>query len=666
MTSETPERAIGEAQIEIVANGTPRSTRFEDTYYDTADGLGESRHVFLEGCDLLRAWVGHPTYTIGETGFGTGLNFLSTWHAWRTSEYRPNRLNYVSLEGYPLNAVKLGEVLKPWPELEPIAKQLIDSYPVPQPGYHKRFFENGQVSLTLLFGQALPILKSLDAQVNAWFLDGFAPDRNPEMWRLDLFQEIARLSAADAKLATFTVAGQVRRDLERVGFTVMKINGWGNKRHVLAGHHDASKNQTPPKPPTEPWYRVKRPTIAQHKSAVVIGSGLAGAFTAHALKRRGCKVTVIERNPDIAQETSATPAAVFMPRLTAGASLDGDVYAHAWPHLLNELQELASKGHDFGLRQCGVLQLALTPDEQNRQTIINTDGTMPKPLVQLVSAADASACAGLSLNQGGLYFPDGGVLSAPRLCEALLDDVVVLTNHRANRLEHEDKQWIVSDGNDTPIAKADSVVIACGLDSTAFEQAVWLRLTARRGQITRVPPTPTSQALSCVVAGEGYITPADDGLHAIGATFDHVKEGERGAALKPNRKSDERNLEHINILTPGLIEDIVSSEGSWAGLRSTTSDHLPVVGPLPDHDAYVHDFSELRHGHRWSEYSDARYHDGLYVMTGLGAHGTVVAPIAAEVITSQIFGDPSPLPRSLSQALHPGRFIVRDLKRQTK
>ncbi|MDG2242772.1 MAG: bifunctional tRNA (5-methylaminomethyl-2-thiouridine)(34)-methyltransferase MnmD/FAD-dependent 5-carboxymethylaminomethyl-2-thiouridine(34) oxidoreductase MnmC [Rhodospirillaceae bacterium] len=663
MTSETPERAIGEAQIEILANGTPRSIQFEDTYYDARDGLGESRHVFLKGCDLPKAWAGHDTYTIGETGFGTGLNFLSAWQAWLTSHNRPTRLNYVSVEGFPLDAGKLNDVLRPWPELDPIAKQLIESYPIPQPGYHRRFFENGQISLTLLFGQALPILTTLDARVDAWFLDGFAPDRNPDMWHPDLFQEIARLSTPDAKLATFTVAGQVRRDLEKAGFNLQKRSGLGNKRHVLAGRYSASPIHPPPEPPTEPWYRLKKPPIAQHKTAVVIGSGLAGAFTAHALKRRGCAVTVIERNPNVAEETSATPAAVFMPRLTAGASLDGGVYAHAWSHLLYELQDLVTKGHDFGLHQCGALLPALTPDEKRRQTTISASGVLPKQFLQMLSAGDASARAGHSLEQGGLYFPDAGFLSAPRLCEALLDSVSVLFNQRADRLDCEGAQWIVNDNNNTKIANADFVVIAGGLDSAAFEQTAWLPLTARRGQITQVPSTPTSQTLKCVIGGEGYITPARDGLHAMGATFDHVREGEHAAALKPDSKSDQRNLELVNTVVPGLFERVISSGESWVGLRCTTNDHLPIIGPLPDHDSYIQDFSELRHGHRWSEYPDARYHNGLYVMTGLGAHGTVIAPLAAEVIASQIFGDPSLLPRSLSQALHPGRFIARDLKR---
>ena len=660
MTSKGKGVALGRAELEFDAQGTPRSTRFADTYYDAEDGLGESEHVFLAGCELPDAWADRATFTIGETGFGTGLNFLTTWRAWQNAQNRPHRLHYISVEGFPLSPDELRASLNRWHDLEPIAKELIENYPAPQPGYHRRFFADGQITLTLLFGPVRPMLESLDADVDAWFLDGFAPDRNPDMWHPDVFQELARLSQPDARLATFTVAGQVRRDLNASGFTVEKKSGWGNKREVLAGRFKGpAKKQR-----NEPWYRRPKTNAAQSKSVAVIGSGLAGAFTAHAFLRRGRAVTVIDRNPDVAAEASATPAAVLMPRLTAGASTDGDFYASAWSALLSALKDIENGGHDIGRQRCGTLQLAQNVDEERRQAAIIESERLQNELVKAVSAAEATRLTGVTVKHGGLFFPDGGYLSPRRLCAALLDGATVRTNQNAMSLECDGDKWVIKDQCGGVITAADDVVIAGAVNSVALAQSSWLPLSARMGQITRVTPTETSRSLQCVVAGEGYVTPAIQGLHVIGATFDHMGDGERHERPTPNAEADGRNLEQVKTLAPGLLTGSTWDTGkSWIGVRCTTSDHLPMAGPLPNHAGFLTDYSELRHGHRWSEYPDARYHDGLFVLTGLGAHGTVAAPLAAELIASQACGDPAPMPRGLANALHPGRFIVRDLKR---
>ena len=664
MASKEESFALEHALLEIDSRGTPRSRQFEDTYFDVEDGLGESRHVFLGGCELSDTWKDLDTFTIGETGFGTGLNFLATWHAWQISSNRPRRLNYISVVGFPLSIDDLAACLSRWSELAPYAEKLIKDYPPPRPGYHRLFFEGGQVSLTLLCGPVLPMLQNLDANVDAWFLDGFAPDRNPDMWHPDVMREIARLSQPDARLATFTVAGQVRRELETVGFSIEKRAGWGKKREVLCGQFDRSMTESHPEIPTEPWYKIPKPAASLGKSVTVIGSGLAGAFAANAFQRRGCKVTVIDRHSEIATEASAAPAAVLMPRLTAGASSDGDFYASAWTTLLSILQDIEGKGHDIGRQRCGTLQLAQSADEERRQSAVINAGRLPDTLVRSVSTAEASALSGIAVGHGGLFFPDGGTLSPRLLCAALMDGVTVYTNRTAAELERNADGWFVKDVDGGIIAEASYVIVANALDSTGFQQSSWLPLTARRGQITRATPSQTSQALKCVIAGAGYLTPIEQGSHVIGATFDHVKNDRYDRQLRPTAEADKRNVEQIDLLTPGLLNGSTSNtENSWVGLRCTTSDHLPMAGPLPDHTAYLSDYSELRHGHRWSAYPNARYHDGLFVLTGLGAHGTVAAPLAAELIASQAFGDPSPVPRSIANALHPGRFIVRNLKR---
>ena len=679
MTSSRQFVHLKYADLDVGPNGTPRSKQFQDTYFDAKDGLAESRHVFLEGCGLPETWRERRHFTIGETGFGTGLNFLAAWHAWQEDPNRPDYLHYVSVEGFPLTQKDLANshlenTQKHWPELSSLSLDLTNSYPTPQPGYSRLFFDGGKVVLTLLFGEALDMLSGLEADVDAWFLDGFAPDRNPEMWRPEVLNEIARLSHKGTQLATFTVAGPVRRGLCDVGFSLSKRKGFGKKREVLHGVFEGPLIESR----QEPWFKrpifkkpvFKSPALHTKPSAeiAVIGSGLAGSAAAYAFQRNGFNVTVIEQQARIASGASSTPAAIFMPRLTAAPSVDGAFYATAWPRLIRLITTLQDRGFDLQNKACGALQLAANTGDEDRHHAIAGSGVLPDSYVRTVDAHEASELSGIHLGKSGLFFPHGGTVSSQLLCNALLHDSTVIMNARADDVRRDGEGWQVLNERGDTILKAGLVVLACGLETQRFTQAKRLQLIARRGQVTRVRQTTDSANLSCVVTGQGYVTPAVDGHHIIGATFDHLSESDRAENnLKPNASADRQNMQNAKALLsglPGSFESVaVDSAENWVGIRCTTADHLPLVGPLPDLETYEQDFAALRHGHRWTAYPDAQYHDGLYVLTGLGARGTVAAPLAAELLVSQATGQPLPVTRDIANALHPARFTIRELKR---
>lgn len=665
---DLPPHGLGRAELEPHAGRAPRSRQFNDTYYDAEDGLNESRYVFLDGCHMRQMWQQRASFVIGELGFGTGLNFLVTWNAWRQAwkndHEKPTRLHFISVEGFPLTRDQIEDALATWPELASLSEQLLNAYADAQPGFHRLTFESGHVVLTLLLGPALPMLENLDATVDAWFLDGFAPDRNTDMWHPDVLGHVARLSRTNTRLASFTVAGQVRRDLEAAGFQLEKRSGWGKKREVLAGTYTGPSSE----PVLEPWYRPPAGRPQQPCDVAIIGGGLAGAATAHAFNLRGCKTTVIDAGNEIASGASATPAAILMPRLTADHSIDGQFYATAWRACLALLDKVQADGFNIDRQVCGSLRLAESEAETRRQKAIVETGPLPDSLLSRLSATDTSEIAGLPITFGSLFFPQGGTLSPQRLCAALMKDTRVILNMRCADLRLEDARWQVLDDDGHLIANADIVILANGLASGSFQQAQWLPISARLGQVTRVASTEASAALKCVIAGEGYLTPPLSGEHVVGATFDHVSDADLAKGVPmPTEDADDRNLSVMRRLLPGTLDDITADGlNSWTGLRCTTPDHLPLAGPLPDYDAYTNDFAELRHGHRWSHYPNARYHQGLGVLTGLGAHGVITAPLAAELLASQMLGEPCPLPRDVANGLHPGRFIVRDLKRRLK
>nr|WP_256470340.1 tRNA (5-methylaminomethyl-2-thiouridine)(34)-methyltransferase MnmD [Sneathiella marina] len=220
----------------------PVSREFDDLYFSAENGLAESAFVFLAGNNLPHGWQQKSRFVIGETGFGTGLNFLAAWKLFDETAAPPHTLDFISFEKYPLRS----EIIRP--HLQPYSagfdgrlQKLLDRYPPIIPGFH-RLVLSERVTLTLIFedvNAAIPKLDTAgDMAVDAWFLDGFKPATNPDMWHPALFAQMARLSRKGTRLSTYTAAGQVRRDLAAAGFTVQKAPGFGRKRHMTTGIYD--------------------------------------------------------------------------------------------------------------------------------------------------------------------------------------------------------------------------------------------------------------------------------------------------------------------------------------------------------------------------------------------------------------------------------------------
>jgi len=315
-------------------DGRPKALLFDDSYF-APDPVAESRLVFLTGCGLPNAWSvpGGPA-RIGETGFGTGLNFLLTWQAWNAADHAPDTLDFVSIEAYPLSLEQLIQSHRGFAELEPYCKALQSRWPDRfEPGLHQFSFDDGRVRLSLIIGEAAQLAKAVvPGGVEAWFLDGFAPSRNPDMWRDDLFEAIAGQSAPGARLASFTAAGIVRRGLEAVGFQINREPGFAGKRHRITGELM--------RVPSRPWWFVEA-SPSQH--VTVKGAGVAGLCAAHALKQSGCAVYVCDP-AGLGAGASGNVAALVMPRVHIGGGAEGG--------LLNRYFDTA---HDLWTR-LGVLE----------------------------------------------------------------------------------------------------------------------------------------------------------------------------------------------------------------------------------------------------------------------------------------------------------------------
>jgi tRNA 5-methylaminomethyl-2-thiouridine biosynthesis bifunctional protein len=403
-----------------------------------------------------------------------------------------------------------------------------------------------------------------------------------------------------------------------------------------------------------PWFRPPPPAETPGH-ALIIGGGIAGAATASALMRRGWRVTVAERHDRVAAEASGNPAGIHMPRVVAGHSSERDFHASAFRY---GLAELARLGPAVVRQACGVLQLSTNERQIRQRDAVLRSGVLPPDMMRPVTHWEASELAGIPVSAEALWFPQGGWVEPGAFCRALLTGADVQTGIDVTALHREGGLWHASES----LEPADVVILANSLDARTFSQSAWLPLSPRRGQISVVRASERSAGLRCVVSHDGYIIPARDipardGEHVIGATFDHIEDAIPAPDQNADAADDVRNLAQLAAQFPGLLEPDSILAGR-ASLRAMTTDHLPLAGPMPMLERFAEDFAGLRQGRLERTFKNAACHPGLWVIAGLGARGLVTAPLAA-----QISGGLWPVGAEVAAALHPARFMVRDLKR---
>ena len=623
-----------QAQIEWI-NKQPYASAYGDIYFSSDSGLAETDYVFLQHNQLSQRWqtLTSQVFTIAETGFGTGLNFLCAWNLWRRCAPKSAHLHFISTEKHPLSKDDLSKALSIWPALIGLSQQLITNYEYLRPGWHRLVFDEGRVTLTLLIGDANQTLPHLKAHVDAWFLDGFAPAKNPDMWQVALFQQMARLSHTATTFATFTSAGDVKRGLQAAGFEVLKAAGFGKKREMLYGHF-ASQGSA-----------AHRDTV---KKAIVIGGGLAGTSSAEALARRGWQVNLIERHTALATEASGNPLGVLYPRLTGGETPLNSLALQGFLYTLGLLKHLSLKPDEYA--QCGVLQLAFNAREQQRLKKISSEYHY---LIQEVDSKTASELAGIKLNENGVFIAQAGWLNPASLCQALSQhpNIELQTSTQALKLIKQGESWQVW-GEEKLIDEAPVLILASANDTQAFSQSAHCELSSVRGQITLLAATEASDALKTVICTDGYLSPARQGWHCLGATF-----SPNDKATDIRAEDQASNLKMLTRLAPEWSNTYPLEQlQGRAAIRCSTSDYFPLAGA-------VLDAQQLKHNPpRYNACADSLpWLDGLYVNAGHGAKGLVNAPLCAEIVASLICGEPSPIPSSLLSALDPNRFLLKSM-----
>lgn len=489
-----------------------------DVYF-SGEGLEEKRAVFLRGCGLPEAWAGREHFVVGELGFGTGLNLLALWELWRA--HRPSataRLDVISFEGLLMPREAAARVHAGWPELAELSAGLRDNWPERARGVQRIVLGDG-VTLTLCVDEIAAAVAEARAHCDAWFLDGFAPAKNPEMWSTEVLAHVARMCAPGAQAATYTVAGDVRRNLQAVGFEVAKVPGHGRKKERLEARLVAGGS-----------LRVAGP-----KRVAIIGGGIAGACAARAFVRRGCAVTVYEQSEQLGAGASGNPIALVMPRLDAADGPAARALLEAWLYARRFYGELGADA----VQVLDAFHLPRGEREVARFAKLMADPPLDETLLQLEGA--------------GLRHVGAVAVKPEAALPKLMAGAEVRFGARVGAVDQID---------------ADLVVVCAGMGVADLAGADAPAIEGRLGQVDWV----RAEGKSHAVADGGYAVEAF-GQIVFGATFE-TADGEP----RVNEAATAHNLDVLARLRPDVVSGATEARAS---VRATTQDRLPFAGAAP-------------------------------------------------------------------------------------
>ena len=594
--------------VEWLADGTPRSPRFGDIYRSSTGGLAQARHVFLRGCELPAAWAGQHQWRILETGFGLGLNFLAVWRAWKDDPRRPHMLHFASLEAWPVAPADLVRSSAAYPELVPLAQELGAQWFGLLPGVHRMVFEQGRVLLTLFIGDARDGLRQQQFEADSVFLDGFDPQCNPAMWHLDALKAVARHCRRGAGVATWTVAGDVRRDLAKCGFAIERVEGLSPKRQSLRGAFDPAWEPRGPRPP-----HGVRPA-----DCVVVGAGLAGGAVAASLARRGWRVTVLDRADAPSAGASGVPVGLLAPHHSPDDNLLSRLSRSGVRATFEQARAFLREGEDW--RVDGVL-------EHRADAAAPIADAMPAahPWTRSADASQKSA-AGLPPDAAAYWHEQAGWIKPAALVRAWLAQPGVTwhANALVDRIARSNDGWRVA--TDNQVERAAIVVIAAANASAALLGGR-LSLQPVRGQVSWAAQ-PTGRLPPFAVNGNGHFIPGvpvgDATAWFCGSTF------QRGdTELAPREADHEVNLRRLHALLPAVAgrvepEFTHGRVQAWTGVRCASNDRRPLLGEVEP---------------------------GLWVSTAMGSRGLTFAVLCAELLAARLHGEPLPVERRLAAAL---------------
>ena len=657
---------IQHAKIHFNQENTPVSDKFDDVYFSNQDGLAETHYVFLEGNQLWERWVNYKEahFVIAETGFGTGLNFFAVTTLF--GEFRqkyPNsplkRLYFISFEKYPLALDALQQAHLAYPQFSHLAQHLQQHWLNPIQGCYRFHFD--ETTLDLWFGDVAENLPQLgdymNDKIDAWFLDGFAPSKNPDMWNEQLYQQMFRFTKPQGTFATFTAASAVRKGLENAGFNITKRKGFGKKRECLSGQKTHEKLTAL----SLPWFHSQSANLNEQDIAI-IGGGIASLCTAISLLKRGAKITIYCEDEQTALNASGNKQGAFYPQLSDDNERNIRFYIHAFAYGLQFLQWAIQQKIEFEHEFCGVALCAYNDKAESKLNKIAALN-LPSDLYQFLNQTELSKKVGLPLPFGGGFIPQGAWLAPRQLVQhafAFLEKqgVQIKISQKVTALSQTENGWQITTAENKTF-NHEVVVLANGHKLTDFEQTQKLPLYPVRGQVSQIPTSANLLKLKTVLCYDGYLTPVDQAKasHCIGAS--HVRDN---ATREFSLTEQQENQQKIQQNIPEDWTKEVDTSGNLAriGVRCSVRDLTPMMGAVPHFSAQQVQYQNLFNLRRRKQpIEQAENYSNLYLIGALGSRGLTSAPFLGETLASLIYGEPLPMSEELIHNLMPNRSWVR-------
>ena len=638
--------------ITFSSNGQPFSSRFKSFYY-TLPPLVAAKDIFFS--DFFKTLIeGRTDFSvIGELGFGTGLNFALACKYWKKGNHPKARLHYIAIEPYPLEADQMDRFLLNFRELDIERKELVSMYPKPHIGFHRVWSTDNKITLTFIVGPADEALAELEAEVDLWFLNGFPLKVNPEIWSQTVCSELARLSKPDAHLISICDDEKIQSRLAKAGFYLSKKNVFRDKFGVLKGKFiGKSKPQY-----LAPWFRPPLPLKSQGTIGI-IGAGLAGCAMAEALARRGKKVLLFDQQNDVAERASGIEAGLIAPELGLSASNMNLFYDRAYRMALRSIEDSGIKWNSRG-----VIGFFQKNEAHRRFQSMKDRVSLWRGAAQLMSPSEVSSQIGIKVSSHGVWFPQAGAVKPKKYAKYMSQKTECFFGITVCGVAYSDDGWQLYDRSGQRIATVDTLVIAAAQHSKSFRPISFLPLSSLLGQISLIPENENSSRLKTSIVNKGYLMPSIDGFHVVGSTYSRGGFDENQWPQSVTVEGHKKNYDMLDLELKSLFPNCQFDQ--WLGysaIRSATPDRLPVVGPVPEATKFKKDFERLSHGPRGRFPTSVDYQPNLFVLAGLGSRGIMTSALSAEVLTSQMLGEPWPVERTVTTALSPSRFLARAMK----
>jgi tRNA 5-methylaminomethyl-2-thiouridine biosynthesis bifunctional protein len=651
----------------IWRDGQPYSELFDDIYYSSDEaedisGESEFQHVFFKHNALPERWQGRNEFVIAELGFGSGLNCILTIREWlkHCAECNEEKtLHYIAIEKYPLSAETIVELISRYPELKALCDELVENYPPAIATTHNRRLFNNRVVIHFKFMDVYHALAENKLNVDAWFLDGFSPAKNPAMWSQELFICIAKNSAYEASCSTYTAAGQVKRNLQKAGFMVNKVTGYGKKRDMLVAKLPVEQfNNTASsslKYKDKPWFEPPLKKAPSIKNATIVGAGIAGLSLAYALVQRGWMVTIVDKQGNNQKQASANPAPIVYPRLSINNDVDTEFFTAAYCYASYVFKSLQKKSQQRFWFDDGLLQLM---DEKRIRKIIEKF-QLNSDFISIADGLDNESLANKD-EQVLVNYASAGVVLPAVLSDVLKNecgDKLSIINAEVTSVSNDGIKWQCL-GNSQLIKEAEILIIANGMAINDLSLPVKFPVEDIRGQVVSLYENQASPQIKKILNAEVHITPAINRKHYLGATYTRNSRG-----VEVSQKDNRALLESLNKYYPALFkkDDICET---WVGFRTMSKDRVPIVGAVADESFFNKEYADIAVGSTTKKYQPASYLNGLYISAAHGSRGFTSSFLSAEIVASLINNEPSPVSKRVIDYLSPSRFMVNNLKRR--